>query len=163
MNEALAASNNRPAIEPGSVTTARPVRRDESRDERESASAVSRQEPGARSVVRGAPSVIEYLNMAVRHELTAVNQYLHYRLLENWGYRVLAEKWRREAIEGNAAWGWACPPHHFMQVLDELHIGPSLNSSAVWGLNSMPSITSASRPKTPVTKTRRSPLLRVDI
>jgi bacterioferritin len=50
--------------------------------------------------MRGDPRVIEYLNKALRHELTAVNQYwLHYRLLGNWGYRVLAKKWREESIE----------------------------------------------------------------
>jgi bacterioferritin len=44
--------------------------------------------------------VIEYLNNALRHELTAVNQYwLHYRLLDSWGYRTLAKKWRKESIE----------------------------------------------------------------
>ena len=36
----------------------------------------------------------------MRHELTAVNQYwLHYRLLDNWGYRALAKIWRKESIE----------------------------------------------------------------
>jgi len=46
------------------------------------------------------PKVVDYLNKALRHELTAVNQYwLHYRLLDNWGYKVLAKQWRRESIE----------------------------------------------------------------
>jgi bacterioferritin len=50
--------------------------------------------------MRGEPKVIEYLNNALRHELTAVNQYwLHYRLLGNWGYGALAKKWRKESIE----------------------------------------------------------------
>ena len=50
--------------------------------------------------MQGDPRVIEYLNKALRHELTAVNQYwLHYRLLDNWGYKVLAKKWRQESIE----------------------------------------------------------------
>ncbi len=38
--------------------------------------------------MRGEPVVVDYLNKALRHELTAVNQYwLHYRLLDNWGYK----------------------------------------------------------------------------
>ena len=50
--------------------------------------------------MRGDPKVIEYLNKALRHELTAVNQYwLHYRLLDNWGYKILAKIWRKESIE----------------------------------------------------------------
>ena len=50
--------------------------------------------------MRGAPKVVEYLNKALRHELTAVNQYwLHYRLLDNWGYKTLAKIWRKESIE----------------------------------------------------------------
>ncbi|MGB6398190.1 MAG: bacterioferritin [Bradyrhizobium sp.] len=50
--------------------------------------------------MKGNPKVIEYLNKALRHELTAVNQYwLHYRLLDNWGYKVLAKQWRKESIE----------------------------------------------------------------
>src|SRR5881397_1706128 len=45
-------------------------------------------------------SVIEYLNKALRHELTAVNQYwLHYRLLDNWGFKALAKYWRKESME----------------------------------------------------------------
>ena len=45
--------------------------------------------------MKGDPKVIDYLNNALRHELTAVNQYwLHYRLLDNWGYQALAKQWR---------------------------------------------------------------------
>jgi len=50
--------------------------------------------------MKGDAKVIEYLNNALRHELTAVNQYwLHYRLLDNWGYKSLAKQWRQESIE----------------------------------------------------------------
>jgi bacterioferritin len=50
--------------------------------------------------MKGDPKVIDYLNKALRHELTAVNQYwLHYRLLDNWGYKALAKQWRKESIE----------------------------------------------------------------
>ncbi|HEX7972420.1 MAG TPA: bacterioferritin [Thiobacillus sp.] len=50
--------------------------------------------------MKGEPKVIEYLNKALRHELTAINQYwLHYRLLDNWGYKDMAKQWRKESIE----------------------------------------------------------------
>jgi bacterioferritin len=50
--------------------------------------------------MRGDINVIEYLNKGVRSELTAMNQYwLHYRLLDNWGYKTLAKKWHEESIE----------------------------------------------------------------
>jgi bacterioferritin len=50
--------------------------------------------------MRGDDKVIEYLNRGLRSELTAVNQYwLHYRILDNWGYKQLAKKWRAESIE----------------------------------------------------------------
>jgi len=50
--------------------------------------------------MKGDPKVIDYLNQSLRHELTAVNQYwLHYRLLEDWGYAKLAKKERAESIE----------------------------------------------------------------
>ena len=50
--------------------------------------------------MRGDATVIDFLNRALRHELTAINQYwLHYRILDNWGYKDLAKKWRKESIE----------------------------------------------------------------
>ena len=50
--------------------------------------------------MKGNPRVIEYLNKALTHELTAVNQYwLHCRLLDDWGFTRLAKKEREESIE----------------------------------------------------------------
>ncbi|HEV7874282.1 MAG TPA: bacterioferritin [Enterovirga sp.] len=50
--------------------------------------------------MKGDPKVIEYLNRGLRSELTAVSQYwLHYRLLDDWGYKDLAKAWRKESIE----------------------------------------------------------------
>lgn len=50
--------------------------------------------------MKGNDKVIEYLNSGLRSELTAVSQYwLHYRLLDDWGYGKLADKAREESIE----------------------------------------------------------------
>lgn len=50
--------------------------------------------------MKGSEKVIEYLNLALKHELGAVNQYwLHYRLTDDWGYGKLAKKEREESIE----------------------------------------------------------------
>ncbi|MCD2178259.1 bacterioferritin [Rhizobium sp. C1] len=50
--------------------------------------------------MKGDKKVIERLNEALFLELGAVNQYwLHYRLLEDWGYLKLAKKERAESIE----------------------------------------------------------------
>jgi bacterioferritin len=50
--------------------------------------------------MQGDPKVIDTLNEALRHELTAINQYwLHHRLLDNWGYKDLAKRWRAESID----------------------------------------------------------------
>ena len=83
--------------------------------------------------MKGDARVIEYLNKGLRSELTAINQYwLHYRLLDNWGYNELAKKWREESIE---------EMHHAdkfvdrilflegfpnLQVLDPLRIGQTV-------------------------------------
>lgn len=50
--------------------------------------------------MKGDAKVIEYLNRAIRSELTAVSQYwLHYRLQEDWGLGKMAKKSRAESIE----------------------------------------------------------------
>lgn len=50
--------------------------------------------------MKGDKKVIEYLNKALRSELTAVSQYwLHYRLQEDWGLGHMAAKSRAESIE----------------------------------------------------------------
>jgi len=50
--------------------------------------------------VKGEAQVIDKLNEALFLELGAVNQYwVHYRLLEDWGYTLLARKERAESIE----------------------------------------------------------------
>ena len=83
--------------------------------------------------MQGEPRVIEFLNKALRHELTAVNQYwLHYRLLENWGYKDLARQWRKESIEEMEHADKLVERIIFldgfpnMQVLDPLHIGQNV-------------------------------------
>src|ERR1700760_868076 len=83
--------------------------------------------------MRGEPVVIDYLNKALRHELTAINQYwLHYRLLGNWGYRDLAKQWRKETIEEMEHADKLVARIIFldgfpnMQVLDPLHIGQTV-------------------------------------
>ncbi len=50
--------------------------------------------------MKGDEKVIDYLNRAIRSELTAVSQYwLHYRLQEDWGLGHMARKSRAESIE----------------------------------------------------------------
>jgi bacterioferritin len=50
--------------------------------------------------MKGDAKVIDFLNEALKNELTAINQYwLHYRLLDHWGVRRLAEFERHESID----------------------------------------------------------------
>lgn len=62
--------------------------------------------------MKGDSGVIEYLNKALRSELTAISQYwLHYRLQDDWGVGKLAEKSRKESIE---------EMHHADKLMDRI-------------------------------------------
>jgi bacterioferritin len=83
--------------------------------------------------MKGDPKVIEYLNKGLRSELTAINQYwLHYRILDNWGFKDLAKKWRAESIEEMEHADKFTERILFldgfpnMQVLDPLRIGQNV-------------------------------------
>ena len=83
--------------------------------------------------MKGDPKVIEYLNRGLRSELTAISQYwLHYRLLDNWGYKDMAKRWREESIEEMGHADRFTDRILFldgfpnMQVLDPLRIGQSI-------------------------------------
>jgi bacterioferritin len=83
--------------------------------------------------MRGDSTVIEYLNKGLRSELTSINQYwLHYRLLDNWGYKDLAKIWRQESMEEMQHADQLSVRIIFldgmpnMQVLDPLHVGQTV-------------------------------------
>jgi bacterioferritin len=83
--------------------------------------------------MRGDAKVIDYLNKGLRSELTAINQYwLHYRILDNWGFKDLAKKWREESIEEMRHADKFAERILFldgfpnMQVLDPLRIGQTV-------------------------------------
>ena len=50
--------------------------------------------------MQGDPEIIEALNDVLTAELTAINQYfIHHKMCENWGYKVLSAKKYEESIE----------------------------------------------------------------
>ena len=86
--------------------------------------------------MKGDKKVIEYLNAAVRSELTAVSQYwLHFRLQEDWGFGHIAAKSRAESIEEMQhadrliARIIFLEGHPNLQKLDPLRIGQTLRET----------------------------------
>jgi bacterioferritin len=50
--------------------------------------------------MKGDPKVIELLNLCLKRELTAINQYfVHAKMCQNWGYTILAAYMKKESIE----------------------------------------------------------------
>ncbi|SMP35886.1 bacterioferritin [Shimia sagamensis] len=86
--------------------------------------------------MKGDPKAIEYLNKALRVELTVVSQFwLHYRLQKDWGYGKLAKKMREESIEEMEHADKLIDRiiflegHPSLQTLDPLHIGENVRET----------------------------------
>ncbi|MCT4557217.1 MAG: bacterioferritin [Pelagimonas sp.] len=91
--------------------------------------------------MKGDSKVIEYLNGALRIELTAVSQFwLHYRLQKDWGYGKLAAKMREESIEEMEHADKLIDRiiflegHPNLQTLDPLRIGENVRETLVCDL-----------------------------
>ena len=83
--------------------------------------------------MKGDANVIDCLNRSLASELRSINQYwLHYRLLEDWGYGKLAAKAREESMgEMRHADRFVerilfLQGHPNLQTLDPLRIGQNL-------------------------------------
>jgi len=56
--------------------------------------------PAPQASLQGDPGVIRSLNLVLKNELTAINQYfLHSRMLADWGLSVLAHKEYEESVD----------------------------------------------------------------
>lgn len=83
--------------------------------------------------MKGDSKVIDHLNAGLRAELTGISQFwLHYRLLEDWGYGHLAAAARRESlgemnrVDSIIARIIFLEGHPKLQKLDPLRIGENV-------------------------------------
>ena len=71
--------------------------------------------------MRDNPQTIDYLNAALKNELTAINQYfLHSRMLKDWGVTKLAKKEYEESIDEMNHADWIIERILFLKGLPNL-------------------------------------------